>query len=69
MPEEPIPEVPSPGDGTDSVGVPRADELSESQLAEFGRRYLLVSLIEGGRSPRQALARMMAVDPQFRQSL
>lgn len=34
---------------------PRADEMSAKQLEEFGKRYRLVSLVEAGRSPCEAL--------------
>lgn len=73
MPDkEPIADVssaPIEPDAGVSLTVPRADELSEEQLAEFGRRYLLVCLIERGKNVRQAVAHMQAVDPKFHQSL
>jgi putative transposase len=37
------------------IDIPRIEELSDTQLETLARNYRLVSLIEGGRSPREAL--------------
>jgi putative transposase len=34
---------------------PRADEFSDKALADFGKKYQLVCLVEAGRSPRESL--------------
>jgi hypothetical protein len=40
---------------TESVNPPRADEFSDEELTEFGKKYQLVCLLDAGKSPRDAL--------------
>lgn len=43
---------------TERENLPQADELSDEKLAEFGKRYQLVCLVEAGRPPCEALAHL-----------
>lgn len=61
--------APAEADADESLSVPRSDELTEKQLAEFAQRYQVVCLIEGGKTARQALEHMMSLDPAFKPSL
>jgi putative transposase len=43
------------GNGTGKVTAPRADEIPDERLDDFGMNYRLICLIINGRSPRQAI--------------
>lgn len=55
LPEQDNAVVPDQG-GDGHENPPRADEMSDKQLADFGKRYRLVCLVQAGRSPGEALA-------------